>query len=55
MEMGLLFYPGHGCVDGVRGDHLMVAPPYVVSEGEIDLIVETLRLAIQQVSAAEMG
>jgi adenosylmethionine-8-amino-7-oxononanoate aminotransferase len=55
MEMGVLFYPGHGCVDGVRGDHLMVAPPYVVSEGEIDLIVETLRLAIQQVSAAEMG
>jgi adenosylmethionine-8-amino-7-oxononanoate aminotransferase len=51
MDMGILLYPGHGSVDGVRGDHLMIAPPYVVTEGQIDLIVETLRRAVQQTSA----
>jgi adenosylmethionine-8-amino-7-oxononanoate aminotransferase len=51
-EMGLLFYPGHGSVDGVRGDHLMVAPPYVVTEEQIDEIAATLRRAIEAVSAA---
>jgi adenosylmethionine-8-amino-7-oxononanoate aminotransferase len=55
MEMGVLFYPGHGGVDGVQGDHLMVAPPYVVTEGQIDTMVETLRQAIQQVAAATQG
>jgi adenosylmethionine-8-amino-7-oxononanoate aminotransferase len=52
MEMEVLFYPGHGGVDGVRGDHLMVGPPYVVTERQIDTMVETLRQAIQQVAAA---
>jgi len=41
-EMGVLLYPGHGSVDGVRGDHVMIAPPYVVTEEEMDRIVETL-------------
>jgi adenosylmethionine-8-amino-7-oxononanoate aminotransferase len=52
MELGVLFYPGRGSVDGVRGDHLMVAPPYVVTERQIDTMVETLRQAIQQVAAS---
>jgi hypothetical protein len=51
MERGVLFYPGHGSVDGVQGDHLMVAPPYIVTEGQMDLIVETLQEAIRQVGA----
>jgi adenosylmethionine-8-amino-7-oxononanoate aminotransferase len=49
MERGVLFYPGHGSVDGKRGDHLMVTPPYVVSEAQIDEIVDTLRRAILEV------
>lgn len=52
MELGVLFYAGRGGVDGVHGDHLMVAPPYVVTVQQIDLVVETLRQAIQQVAAA---
>jgi adenosylmethionine-8-amino-7-oxononanoate aminotransferase len=55
MERGVLFYPGHGSVDGVRGDHLMVAPPYVVTEEQIDIIVGTLREAIEQVGAEVRG
>jgi len=49
-ELGVLLYPGHGGVDGVRGDHLMVAPPYVVTEEQIDTIVAALRAAVQQVA-----
>jgi adenosylmethionine-8-amino-7-oxononanoate aminotransferase len=45
-ELGVLFYPGHGSVDGVRGDHLMVAPPFVVTEAEIEHIVTALRQGI---------
>lgn len=51
-EMGVLLYPGHGSVDGVRGDHLMVAPPYVVTGEQIDFIVTTLVEAVQQIGQA---
>jgi len=47
MEMGVLLYPIGGCADGVRGDHLMIAPPYTVTEDQVGVIVETLRQAIQ--------
>ena len=50
LEAGVLLYPGHGCADGVRGDHLMVAPPYVVTGEQIDLIAGTLREAIGSVA-----
>ena len=45
-ENGLLVYPGVGTVDGVRGDHIQVAPPLVVTRDEIDEIVELLDRAI---------
>jgi adenosylmethionine-8-amino-7-oxononanoate aminotransferase len=51
-EMGVLLYPGHGSADGVQGDHLMIAPPYVVTEEQIEVVVETLSRAIQRASAA---
>jgi hypothetical protein len=50
MELGVLLYPGHGSVDGRRGDHLMVAPPFIATEAEIDLIVDTLRQAVVEVA-----
>ncbi|MCL7452292.1 MAG: aspartate aminotransferase family protein [Anaerolineae bacterium] len=50
MELGVLLYPGHGSVDGVRGDHLMVAPPYVVTGDQLEVIVGTLRRAIEEVA-----
>ncbi len=50
-EQGVIFYPGHGGVDGVLGDHLMVAPPFVVAEEEIDQAVEVLREAVRAVGA----
>jgi adenosylmethionine-8-amino-7-oxononanoate aminotransferase len=43
---GLACYPGGGTVDGVRGDHVLLAPPYIVAPEEIDLIVERLGEAV---------
>jgi adenosylmethionine-8-amino-7-oxononanoate aminotransferase len=45
-EAGLLVYPGFGSVDGVRGDHIQVAPPFVVTRSQIDEIVEILDASI---------
>jgi adenosylmethionine-8-amino-7-oxononanoate aminotransferase len=46
-ERGVILYPGSGCVDGVQGDHLMVSPPFVVAEAEIDEIVSVLRAILE--------
>ncbi len=43
---GLACYPGGGTVDGRSGDHVLLAPPYIVSAAEIDLIVERLGEAV---------
>jgi adenosylmethionine-8-amino-7-oxononanoate aminotransferase len=47
MQMGVLLYPGHGGADGVRGDHVMVAPPFIVTEEQLETIVLVLHQAIQ--------
>ncbi|HKW83434.1 MAG TPA: aspartate aminotransferase family protein [Burkholderiaceae bacterium] len=46
MSAGLLVYPMGGTIDGARGDHVLLAPPFIVSAGEIDQIVDLLALAI---------
>lgn len=46
---GLGCYPGGGTVDGVRGDHVLLAPPYIISADEIDLIVDKLGTAVDDV------
>lgn len=39
-------YPGAGCVDGVRGDHIILAPPYTVTRDHIENIVVTVADAV---------
>jgi hypothetical protein len=39
---GLLIYPSGGTVDGRSGDHILLAPPYNVSDDELDMIVDLL-------------
>ncbi len=46
MDNGLLCYPMGGTIDGRRGDHVLLAPPFIVSEDEIDEIVLRLRRAV---------
>jgi adenosylmethionine-8-amino-7-oxononanoate aminotransferase len=46
MARGLMVYPMGGTIDGVRGDHVLLAPPFIVSEGDVDAIVERLGDAV---------
>ena len=46
LEQGLLVYPMGGTADGRRGDHVLLAPPFIVSQGELGEIVGRLRAAI---------
>ncbi len=46
MARGLVCYPMGGTIDGERGHHVLLAPPFVVGEAELDLIVERLATAI---------
>jgi adenosylmethionine-8-amino-7-oxononanoate aminotransferase len=42
MTRGLIVYPGSGTVDGAAGDHILLAPPFVITREEIDLVVRLL-------------
>ncbi len=42
MTRGLMVYPMGGTVDGVRGDHVLLAPPFISDNDTIDKIVERL-------------
>ncbi len=46
---GLICYPVGGNVDGVRGDHAILAPPYNASDSELVEIVEKFVTTCQQV------
>ena len=43
---GLMVYPMGGTVDGRYGDHVLLAPPFITSDAELDLIVQRLALAV---------
>jgi adenosylmethionine-8-amino-7-oxononanoate aminotransferase len=51
-KRGLLVYPMQGCVDGILGDHVLIAPPAVISLEQIDWAVEQLCAAIAEITAA---
>jgi adenosylmethionine-8-amino-7-oxononanoate aminotransferase len=46
MARGLMVYPMGGTIDGVRGDHILLAPPYIVNKEQVDTIVVRLGDAI---------
>jgi adenosylmethionine-8-amino-7-oxononanoate aminotransferase len=52
LRRGLLVYPMQGCVDGVAGDHLLIAPPAVISAEEIGWAVQQIRAAVVETSVA---
>ena len=55
MARGLLVYPGGGTIDGVRGDHVLLAPPFIIDQAAIDLVVERLGDAIDAATAQAGG
>lgn len=49
---GLVCYPMGGTIDGRRGDHVILAPPYIAEEHHLDAMVELLGRAIDETVAA---
>jgi adenosylmethionine-8-amino-7-oxononanoate aminotransferase len=49
MNRGLMVYPMGGTIDGQRGDHVLLAPPFIVTEADLDAIVERLGAAVDTV------
>jgi adenosylmethionine-8-amino-7-oxononanoate aminotransferase len=52
MTRGLMVYPMGGNIDGVNGDHVLLAPPFIVNEGHVDVIVDRLGEAIDAAIAS---
>jgi len=52
MKAGLCIYPGAGTIDGARGDHVLLAPPFTVSDDELTTAVERLETAIDRCLAS---
>lgn len=49
-KKGLIIYPGGGGADGVHGDHILVAPPFIITEEQIDEIVKILDESIAEIT-----
>jgi adenosylmethionine-8-amino-7-oxononanoate aminotransferase len=52
MRHGLMVYPMSGTVDGLVGDHVLLAPPFISTEDEIDTIVDRLGITIDDAVAS---
>lgn len=51
-ELGLAVYPCVGTFDGVRGDHIIISPPYVITELEVKEIARILKVAYDDLEMA---
>jgi adenosylmethionine-8-amino-7-oxononanoate aminotransferase len=51
MARGLMVYPMGGTIDGTRGDHVLLAPPFIVTASQIDEIVDRLGSAVDDALA----
>ncbi len=49
MQNGLMCYPMGGTIDGVNGDHILIAPPFIIDEAGLDEIIQKLKLTISSV------
>jgi len=52
LAAGLMCYPMGGTLDGVRGDHVLLAPPFIVEETHLDECVDKLARAVDSALAA---
>ena len=43
---GLACYPAQGTIDGRTGDHVLLAPPFIITNDEMDMLVDRLALAV---------
>jgi adenosylmethionine-8-amino-7-oxononanoate aminotransferase len=47
-EAGLICYPMGGTIDGQHGDHVLLAPPFIITDDQIDELVDKLDIALKK-------
>jgi adenosylmethionine-8-amino-7-oxononanoate aminotransferase len=47
MQAGLMCYPMGGAIDGAQGDHVLLAPPFIADETQLDELVDKLSTAME--------
>jgi len=52
MAEGLICYPAGGTVDGKSGDHILLAPPFIINDDQIEELTDKLGRAIDTAIAA---
>jgi adenosylmethionine-8-amino-7-oxononanoate aminotransferase len=52
MDEGVLTYPTQGCVDGMNGDHILLAPPFVITSEECRITARAIAAAMEKVFSA---
>lgn len=52
LKYGVLLYPIQGCVDGFCGDHVLIAPPAVITADQINEAVHGLAAATEEAATA---
>jgi len=48
LEAGLICYPMSGTIDGIQGDHILLAPPFIINDSELSELVDKLSIAISK-------
>ncbi|MBY5945220.1 aspartate aminotransferase family protein [Photobacterium rosenbergii] len=51
MNNGLMCYPMSGTIDGKSGHHILLAPPFIIEEHQLDELVSKLHTSLLQASA----
>lgn len=49
LENSLSIYPGSHFIDGIHGDHIQIAPPFIVTASQVDEIVDIIDKALKEV------
>jgi adenosylmethionine-8-amino-7-oxononanoate aminotransferase len=47
-EEGFVCYPSGGCIDGVSGDHVVLAPPFILTDSQVDEVVDKLGKSLER-------
>jgi len=55
LKAGLLCYPMGGTIDGVEGDHILLAPPFMLDTSQLDELVEKLGRALDVTLGQKMA
>lgn len=51
MERGLMCYPMGGTIDGQNGDHVLLAPPFIIKDEQVEEVIEKIGDAIDAATA----